>query len=702
MKKQLLQNIEPERYEIHTSIEEQLSFTRREVLKLLGGGLLILVISPAIIAQSRNRQGGGNQAEQQISSWLHIGKDGTANVFTGKTEVGQNIRTSLSQVVAEELRVPMSQIKMVMADTDLTPFDMGTFGSRTTPQMAPQLRQAASAAREALLEIAAEKWGTAVSKLKVKQGQIVYEEGNITISYAELLEGKSLDRVIRTGVELTPPENWQVIGTSQIKVNAKEIVTGGHKYTSDLELPGMLYGKVLRPPKLGAALVSAEISDAENLEGVKVVRQGDFVGVTAPSEHLVNKAITLIKTEWKEISQISSKELFSHLRGSEKELDSSNIRGEKKLVAEYRISYIAHAPLEPRAAAAEWKDDKLTVYTGTQRPFGVRSELANAFRIPEEDVRVIVPDTGSGYGGKHTGEAAVEAARLARSVKRPVKLVWTREEEFTFAYFRPAGVIQIRSGLDDDGTITHWEFDNYNSGGAGIGFPYALANARTQFHRADSPLRQGSYRVLAATANNFARESHIDDMAHSVGMEPLEFRLKNLTNTRLRDVLIAATEKFGWGKHKSDSEKGFGLACGVEKGGYVATCVEIFIDKQTKEIKVQRAVTAFECGAVINPEHLKNQIEGCIVMGIGGALFEEIDFENGEILNNKFSKYRVPRFQDMPVLETVLLDRRDLPSAGAGETPIIGIAPAIGNAIYASTGERIRSLPMVRNGLKLT
>lgn len=702
MKKQFLQSIEPERYEIHASIEEQLSFTRREVLKLLGGGLLILVVSPAIIAQSRNRQGGGNQVEQQISSWLHIGNDGKVNVFTGKTEVGQNIRTSLSQAVAEELRVPMSQIKMVMADTDLTPFDMGTFGSRTTPQMAPQLRQAASAAREALLEIAAEKWGTAVSKLKAKQGQIVYEEANITISYAELLGEKSLDRVIRRGSELTPPENWQMIGTSQVKVNAKEIVTGGHRYTSDLEFPRMLYGKILRPPKLGATLVSVDISGVENLEGVKIVRQGDFVGVTAPSEHLANKAINLIKAEWKKSPQISSKELFNHLRGNDKELDSSSIRGEKKIVAEYHISYIAHAPLEPRAAVAEWKDDKLIVYTGTQRPFGVRSELANAFRISEENIRVIVPDTGSGYGGKHTGEAAVEAARLARSAGRPVKLVWTREEEFTFAYFRPAGVIQIRSGLDNNGTITHWEFDNYNSGGAGIGFPYALADPRTQFHRADSPLRQGSYRVLAATANNFARESHIDDMAHSVSMDPLEFRLKNLTNTRLRDVLIATTEKFGWGKYKSDSEKGFGLACGVEKGGYVATCVEISIDKQTKEIEVQRAVTAFECGAIINPEHLKNQIEGCVVMGIGGALFEEIDFENGEILNNKFSKYRVPRFQDMPVLETVLLDRKDLPSAGAGETPIIGIAPAIGNAIFASTGVRVRSLPMARNGLKLT
>ncbi len=314
-------------------------------------------------------------------------------------------------------------------------------------------------------------------------------------------------------------------------------------------------------------------------------------------------------------------------------------------------------------------------------------------------MRVIVPDTGSGYGGKHTGECAIEAARLAKAAGKPVKLVWTREEEFTWAYFRPAGVIDIRSGADKDGIITAWEFHNYNSGGSGIETPYDIPNRKIEFHATQYPLRQGSYRGLAATANHFARESHMDDLAAAVGLDPLEFRLKNLKDTRLRAVLQAAAEKFGWGRAKSTPARGFGLACGVEKGGYVASCAEVSIAQPGGKVKIERVVTAFECGAIVNPEHLKNQVEGSVVMGIGGALFESIDFENGRILNPLLAKYRVPRFSDAPALETILIDRKDLPSAGAGETPIVGLAPAVGNAIFHATGTRIRALPMAPNGL---
>jgi isoquinoline 1-oxidoreductase len=373
------------------------------------------------------------------------------------------------------------------------------------------------------------------------------------------------------------------------------------------------------------------------------------------------------------------------------------------------VAYIAHVPLEPRAAVAEWNQGRLTVWTGTQRPWGVKGELAEAFKIPEDRVRVIVPDTGSAYGGKHTGEAAIEAARLAKAANRPVKLIWSREEEFTWAYFRPAGVIDIRSGVTKDGAITAWQFDNYNSGPSGIETPYDIANHASQFHPTDAPLRQGSYRGLAATANHFARESHMDDLAAAVGMDTLEFRLKNLKNERLRAVLQAAAAKFGWAtKVKPAADRGFGLACGVEKGGYVATCAEIsivpseFLGAEVTpgppRVRIDRVVTAFECGAVVNPEHLKNQIDGSVMMAIGGALFEAVEFENGRILNPHLANYRVPRFSDLPLIETVLVDRKDLPSAGAGETPIVGLAPAVGNAIFQATGTRIRSLPMTPKG----
>jgi isoquinoline 1-oxidoreductase len=356
--------------------------------------------------------------------------------------------------------------------------------------------------------------------------------------------------------------------------------------------------------------------------------------------------------------------------------------------------------LEPRAAAAQWEGGKLTVWTGSQRPFGVRSELAEAFGLPEESVHVIVPDTGAGYGGKHSGEAAIEAARLAKAAGQPVKLVWTRQEEFTWAYFRPAGLIDISSGARDDGTLTAWEAYNYNSGNSGLRCPYDVPNQKSEFHPSRSPLRQGSYRALAATANHFARESHIDELAHAVKMDPLDFRLKNLKDPRLRAVLQAAADTFGWRAAKSGNGRGIGLAGGTEKGSYVATCAEVLTDQESGTVRVLRAVSAFDCGAVVNPNHLKNQVEGALVMGLGGALFEAIEFENGKVTNPRLSDYRVPRFTDLPKIEVVLIDRKDIPSAGAGETPIVCIAPAVANAIFDAANIRLRSLPLAPDGLR--
>jgi isoquinoline 1-oxidoreductase len=371
------------------------------------------------------------------------------------------------------------------------------------------------------------------------------------------------------------------------------------------------------------------------------------------------------------------------------------------LKATYTIAYIAHTPLEPRASVAEWgPDGKLTVWTGTQMPFRVRDELASTFGLPAERVRVIVPDMGSGYGGKHTAESAVETARLAKAAGKPVKLVWTREEEFTWAYFRPAGVIEINAGVSADGTLTAWEFHNYNSGGSAIGTPYDVPNRRQEFHGTEYPLRQGSYRALASTANIFARESHMDDLAHAVRLDPLAFRLKNLKDERLRAVLEAAADRFGWGKSPPAAGRGCGIAGGTEKGSYVATCAEVAVDPKNGQVRVVRAVSAFECGAVVNPDHLRNQVEGALMMGLGGALFEHIDFADGKVLNASFAGYRVPRFRDLPELDVVLLDRKDRSSAGAGETPIVGIAPAIRNAIAQATGVRLRSMPLAPDGVK--
>jgi isoquinoline 1-oxidoreductase len=460
------------------------------------------------------------------------------------------------------------------------------------------------------------------------------------------------------------------------------------------------------------------LKEAQAMPGVTVVHEGNFVGVAASSQHQAEEALAAIRAEWKEIPQPSDKDLFDLLKKSPTSGQGQGFGGrsgnndkgsiekglaaaDHKLQTTYTIAYIAHAPMETRAALAEWKEDKLTVWTGTQRPFGVRGDLARALGIPEDQIRVIVPDMGSGYGGKHTTEAPLEAARLAKASDKPVKVVWTRQEEFAWAYFRPAGVIEVTSGVRKDGTITAWEFHNYNSGGSAIGTLYEIPNQRIAFHPGQSPLKQGSYRALAATANHFARESHMDELAHAVQLDPLEFRLKNLKDARLRAVLEAAAEQFGWGKSKPAANHAFGIAGGSEKGSYVASCAEISVEPSSGKVKVERVVTAFECGAIVNPDGLKNQVEGAVVMGLGGALFEAIQFDNGKIRNAAFARYRVPRFSDLPSLETVLLDRKDLVSAGAGETPIVAVAPAIANAIFQATGKRLRSMPLAPNGLKV-
>lgn len=683
-----------------------LPLDRRDFLKVLGGGLLVCFTHDLAWTQESGRAFGGHELPKDIAAWLHIGADGQVKVFTGKTEVGQNIRTSLAQLVAEELRTPFDSIVMIMGDTGLTPWDMGTFGSRTTPTMGPQLRTMAAAARQMLLEIAAERWHLDPATLTAAVGKIVDSQSSRSLSYGELTHGENLVRIISAQETLTPVADWKIAGTSVAKVDGRDFVTGKHAYPSDITRPRMVFGAVLRSDGFNATLESIDTSAAEKLPGVQVVRDGDFIGVVALDAFSAQQAISAIRAKWNVPAQPSNRNLFDVLKAS---ADSGGEDGSKhtagsveqamaaasvKLEERYTVQYIAHAPLEPRAAVAEWSGDKLTVWTGTQRPFGVRDQLAELFHIPPAQVRVIQPDMGSGYGGKHTGEAALEAARLAKAAGKPVKLVWTRQEEFTWAYLRPAGLIEIKAGAQQDGTLTAWEHHNYNSGSAAIGTPYNVSNQLIQYHPSKSPLRQGSYRSLAAAANVFARESHMDGMAHAAGMDPLEFRLKNITDSRLRAVFEAAAGKFGWGRSKSTPERGFGIAGAVDKGGYVAACVEVEIDPTSKKVRIVRVVQAWESGAVVNPDGLRNQISGAIVQAIGGALFEEIYFANGRILNPHFAQYRLPRFSDVPRIEVVLINRRDLPSAGAGETGIVALAPAVGNAIFAATGIRLPNMPM--------
>jgi isoquinoline 1-oxidoreductase len=561
-----------------------------------------------------------------------------------------------------------------------------------------------------LLAVAGRQWGVDPARLEVRDGAVAYAGKRYT--YAELARSPEIAAAYKdalpAGTTVTDPKDWQVLGKPQVRVDGREFVTGAHRFPSDIARPGMLYGRVLRAPSYGATLASVDLAAAQKMPGVTAVRDGTFVGCAAPTSFGARKALDAISAtaQWNTVEHPSSDTLFEHLkqharergrpRGERGSVEKGLAEARRRLKATYQVAYVQHTPMETRAAVAEWQDGRLTVWTGTSNPFSVRQQLADAFRIAPERVRVIVPDMGGGFGGKHTGEAAIEAARLAKEAGRPVKLQWTRAEEFTWAYFRPAALIEVEGGLDAGGSITAWDFTNYNSGASALDTPYRIANAQVRFVESDAPLRQGSYRCLAATANNFAREAFMDELAEAAGKDPLEFRLAHLDNERIKNVLVAAAERFGWAERrkKRRPSTGVGLSCGTEKNSVVAACCEIEVDRASGVPKLIEIVEAFECGAILNPANLRAQVEGCIMMGLGAALREEIQFKGGRVTNARFAAYRVPRFRDVPKADVILLDRKDLAPAGAGETPIIAVAPAVANAVFDATRKRVRSMPV--------
>jgi isoquinoline 1-oxidoreductase len=643
-----LDNFEPERFELREGPFYRFEFDRREFFGALGAGLLVTVFAEPAGAQRR----GAAPAAARI----HVGDDGVVTVLSGKVEEGQGARTEIAMAAAEELGVPLSRVRVQLADTSRTPDDGSTAGSRTTPGTIPAVRQAAAAARG-------------------------------------LLEAEKKER---SGAPFKRPAEWKLLGTGQWRTDAREMVTGAHRFPSDMEREGMLYGAVLRPPAYGATLESVDLEPAKKL-GAVAVRDGDLAACAAKTSYAARKAVEAIAptARWKSAAQNSNATLAADLRARARQRVEP-LAGRTHF-AEYRTAYVQHAPMEPRAAVAEWSDGKLTVWTGTSNPFSVRGQLAEAFRLPPESIRVIVPDFGGGFGGKHTGEAALEAARLAKEAQRPVKVRWTRAEEFTWAYFRPAAVIDAEAVLES-GVIKSWQYTNYNSGGAALATPYRIAAKAEKYVPSEAPLRQGSYRALASPVNNFAREAFMDELAGAAGADPLDFRLAHLENERIRAVLAAAAERFNWKarrREKRAPNRGIGLACGTEKNSVVAGCVEIEVDPKTGVPRLLEIVEAFECGAIFNPANTRSQVEGCILMALGAALREEILFENGAVKNPRFSSYRVTRFRDAPPkMEILLLDRKDLDSAGAGETPMLPLAPAMANAIFDATGKRVRGLPL--------
>lgn len=688
--------------------------SRREFLTLMGGGIVVLLTAPALGFGAdapigrRTPLPVTRETPHEITGWLYIDQQGAVTAYAGKVELGQNVRTMLSQVVGEELRLPANAVHMVLGDTDLTPFDVGTFGSRTTPTVVPPLRQAAAAARELLLTLAAEQLRADRGKLTLQDGKLTDPATHRSLGFGELTKGQELLQVIPQDVKAIAPTQWQVAGKPLRKVDAMDIVTGSKRYASDFKRLGMLYAKVVHGEALKDTLKSADTSRAEAMPGVLVYREGGYLAVAAPTEAAAEQAFATIKAEWDHKPQLAAKDLHKHLRETAGGPSNGGVttgsiadgmaQADVKLKQTYIVSYVAHAAIEPRSAIAEWgQDGRLTVWCSTQSPFGVRSGLAQTLGLPESRIHVLGLDTGVGYGGKTPCQPAADAARLAKQLQKPVRVAWTREKEMSCNYYRPAGIIDISSGMKPDGTLVAWDYHNYNSGPAALRTPYDVPNQIVQFHPCDAPLPQGAYRGLAAPVNTFARETHMDELAVALKLDPVQFRLHNASDARLRTVIKEAAQHFDW-RAKPAAGAGFGVAAGTDKGSYAATCAEAYVDARG-QVTVRRILTAFECGAIINPLQLRNQVEGGAAMALGAALFEAIEFDDGHILNPTFSQYRVPRFSDLPKIESVLIDRKDLTSVGAGETPTCAIAAAIGNAICNATGVRLRSLPLVPSGM---
>jgi len=677
----------------------------RDWFGVLGHGLV--AVWPPSAAGTWPRSGG---------AWLHVAASGAVTAFTGRVDLGQDNQTAFRLLVAEELAVDPADVRLVQGDTDLCPYDAGTFGSRSVPDAGEALRRAAAGAREALIDLAAPRLGGPHAYLRAEQGSVACGLTGTRLPYGTLLAGTQRVEMLAGEPPLTSPSDWTTAGRPYAAPRA-DAVTGARRFVSDLRGPGLRHGAVLRPPAPGSVLRSVDTAPAEAMPGVTVIRDGEFIGVTAGDPGTARRAVAAIKASWDRPPPGPS-DLEAYLRahpadgeGWQRAVTSQAGDPETALAAAaigvqatYTTAYLAHVPLETRAAVADWENERLTVWTGTNVPFAVRARLSRTFGISESAIRVIVPPVGGGFGGKH-GDEAIEAARLARGAGRPVMVHWSRAEEFQQGFLRPMAVIDVRAGLDAAGSITAWDLLDINAGANGFAFPYAVPNRRLRYRPAASPHAQGPYRALAATANTFACESHIDALAYAAGVDPLRFRLRHLDDARLAAVLEAATRRFGWRPGWQPAGRpiwrdgqwvwrGAGVAVGLEKGGRVATCAEALADVAGR-VRVTRIVTGYECGAVVNPDTVMSQIEGGTVMALGGALFESVTFAHGRVARPSLSGYRVPRFTDVPELDVVLLDRPDLPSAGAGETPLIAVAPAIANAIFAATGRRLRSLPLL-------
>lgn len=695
--------------------------TRREFLQRFAGGVVVYLVAGDLLRAAESEAARPMRARPTIptdfNAFLRIGEDGRVTCFTGKIEMGQGPITSLPQMMAEDLDVPVESIDIIMGDTELCPFDQGTWGSLTTRSFGPLWRAAATEARGVLLELGAASLGVSLADVTAENGFVLLrDQPEKKVSYGQLTKGQRIERRLSAKPVLKSSKDFKIVGKSLRRRDAHDKVTGKAKYTGDLRLPGMLYARILRPPAHGAILAKADTSAARAVPGTVVIEEGKLVAVLHELPDVAEEALGKVKAEWTPSpSTLTDENIFAHLQKSNLreqvvahggDLPAGRRLATKKREDTYLNSYVAHAAMEPHTALARIEGDRATIWASTQNPFGAREEIADALGFPSEKVRVITPLVGGGFGGKSANLQAVEAAKLAKAAGRPVQVAWTREEEFFNDTFRPAAVVNIAAGVDDSGKVTFWDYGVRFAGDRGSQQFYTFENHRTtsvgNFFGAPGahPFAVGAWRAPGCNTNSFARESMIEQLAAQAGVDPVEFRLRHLADPRMIRVLKTAAEKFGYEPKKGPSGRGLGVACGVDSGSYVATIAEVAVDAATGKVTVKRVVCAQEMGVVINPEGAKMQMEGCIMMGLGYALTEEVHFKNGEVLDTNFDSYQLPRFSWMPRIETHLVAADDIPAQGGGEPAIIVMGGVLANAIWDATGAQLLQLPMTPDRVK--
>ncbi len=690
---------------------------RREFMRLLGPGIYVLFsIEDLLLAQQPGARFGSYP--EDFNAYLRINEDGRVACFTGKIEMGQGIIASLAQMLAEELEVPYGSVSMIMGDTKLCPWDGGTNGSRSIKYFGPALRTAGAEAREVLIQMAAEH-------LQLPQDRLVAKDGAISdktnpqkkVTYGFLAKGKTIERHLGKKPALKPPSAFTVCGKSLPRADAMDKVIGKAQFAGDIRLPGMLYGKVLRPPAHGAKLKAVDLSAAKSIKDVRILQEEDFVAVVHPLPDMAEKALGQIKAQYGlpkvEVDDRTIYQLILNTEAQDNVIEQKGDLAEGRTLAamkfeeSYFTPYVAHAAAETHSAIANVEGDGATVWIGTQRPFGADAEIGRALGMPAEKIRIITPFVGGGFGGKSQVGQAVQAARLSKMIGCPVQVAWTREEEFFYDTFQPAAVVKISSGLDQSNQIVFWDYHVFFAGQRSSENIYDVPHLKTVSRGSGfgggvnpHPFGTGAWRGPGSNTNIFARESHIDIMAARAGIDPLEFRLKNLTDERMIRVVRAAAEQFDWKPAKAPSARGHGMACLDYLGTYVAAMAQIKVNKDSGRIQVERIVHAQDMGPVINPEGARMQIEGGITMGLGYCLSEEILFKGGAIENLDFDSYEIARFSWTPRIETVLVENNSIDPSGGGEPPIVGMGALIANALYDATGIRLNQLPLTPQRIK--